>query len=123
MKDIIRQTINDINGAFSRNEGEAFLDFCTDDVSWTIPGEATLVGKPAILKFLSTHKCPDPPVIGECQILVDGNSAACYGEMTMGTEGRYSFCDIYGFAGDKVANLTSFVISIPAEAKTESINA
>lgn len=121
MADLIRQTINEINGAFSRNEGEAFLDFCTEHISWTIPGETTLVGKPAILEFLRNHKCPDPPVVGECRILVDGNMAACYGEMTMGKEDHYSFCDIYGFTGDKVANLTSFVVKIPAEPATDPV--
>ncbi|MEW6360749.1 MAG: nuclear transport factor 2 family protein [Acidobacteriota bacterium] len=114
MSEVIRHIIRETNDAFSRNEGESFLDFCSDDMSWKIAGGTTLNGKEEIRTFLNENKCPGPPIVQNCSIIVEGTSAACHGDMTMdtgdGKDKKYSFCDVYEFTGDKISKLTSYVV-------------
>jgi uncharacterized protein len=56
-----------------------------------------------------------PPRLTVRQTIAEGDSVVARGDMTMqerknGPSIPYSFCDIYRFAGDKVAELTAFMI-------------
>ena len=58
---------------------------------------------------------PQPPQFTIHQTIVEGDSVVTRGDMLMqdtsnGPSIPYTFCDIYRFAGDKVAELTAFVI-------------
>lgn len=111
----IREIIDEINAAFARNEGETMLNHCLDEIEWTMVGESTHSGHKAIREELSAHKTCSPPVIENCKTIVDGNIAACFGDMTItdsdGAIAKFSFCDVYEFAGEKIAKLTSYVVN------------
>jgi uncharacterized protein len=58
---------------------------------------------------------PQPPIFTIQQTIAEGDSIVTRGDMVMqdkknGLSIPYTFCDIYRFAGEKVAELTAFVI-------------
>ena len=68
----------------------------------------------------------EPPKFTVDKMIADGDSVACYGEMTMTAPpehaGTYSFCDIYTFAGGKVKELRAFVMKQKSEdEKSDSV--
>jgi uncharacterized protein len=118
-----KEIIEKVNAAFEENKPEVFLDFCTDDIKWEMAGDDVRTGKDSIREFMaSMGDDMQPPKINVTAIIAEGDSAACYGDMTMnekGTENSYSYCDIYRFSGDKIAELRSFVVKHKTEGDTE----
>lgn len=114
MSDKYRQIIEDVNAAFMRGDNEGFLDLCSDDLVWMIAGESAVRGKSAIREFLAQGSNCEPPEFSAEKILVDGESGACYGEMTMkekdGPAADYHFCDVYTFKHGKVSELRTYIV-------------
>jgi len=109
-KDIVQR----INEAFAENNLEKVLSFCTDDLTWTMVGDTQVKGKDAIRKWMASMN-PQPPQLTIQQTVADGDFVIACGDMLMrqkanGPSIPYAFCDIYRFVGDKVADLTAFVI-------------
>lgn len=113
------ETVNRINDAFRRNDMDAFLEFCTENVTWTMVGEASNTGKAAIREWMSLMPGGEPPKFTVDRLISNDDTTVCYGDMTMksesGDDEHYSFCDIYTFDGDGVADLRSFVVKIKPE--------
>ena len=77
-------------------------------------GDTTVRGKDPIRKWMASMD-PQPPQFTILQTVAEGDSVVTRGDMVMhekknGPSIPYTFCDIYRFAGDKVAELTAFVI-------------
>jgi uncharacterized protein len=109
-----KETVQRINEAFAENNLERVLSFCTDDLTWTMVGDTTVKGKDAIRKWMASMD-PQPPKFSIQQTVAEGDVVVTRGDMLMaekknGPSIPYTFCDIYRFAGDKVAELTAFVI-------------
>jgi ketosteroid isomerase-like protein len=109
-KDIVQR----INEGFAENNLEKVLSFCTDDFTWTMVGDTTVRGKDPIRKWMASMD-PQPPIFTIQQTIAEGDSVVTRGDMVMqdkknGPSIPYTFCDIYRFAGDKVVELTAFVI-------------
>ena len=109
-KDVVQR----INEGFLENDLEKVLSFCTDDLTWTMVGDTTVRGKDAIRKWMASMD-PQPPQFAIQQTVAEGDFVITRGDMVMretknGPSIPYTFCDIYRFAGDKVAELTAFVI-------------
>jgi uncharacterized protein len=109
-----KETVQRINEAFAENNLEKVLSFCTDDLKWTMVGDTTVRGKDAIRKWMASMK-PQPPQLSVQQTIAEGDIVIARGDMLMqekkdGPSIPYTWCDIYRFAGDKVAELTAFVI-------------
>jgi len=71
-------------------------------------------GKDAIRKWMASMN-PQPPQFTIQQTVAEGDFVITRGDMMMqekknGPSIPYTFCDIYRFVGDKVAELTAFVI-------------
>lgn len=119
MADTNREIVEKVNAAFSENKPEVFLDFCTDNVEWTIVGDQTLNGKNGIREFMRSMGEMPPPKFTVDEIIEGENSAACYGDMTMadesGKEADYSYCDVYRFNNGKIESLRSFVVKHKVE--------
>ena len=115
MSEANKQIVEKINAAFMRGDTEGFLAECSDNLVWTMVGEKRTEGKTAIREWMSQmgEGC-EPPVFGVDQMIADGDTVACYGDMTMkgegGKEEEYSYCDVYQFAGGKVTELRSFIV-------------
>ncbi len=120
--------VSKVNEAFINGNFEGFLDFCADDVQWTIVGDRTVDGKEAIRQWMNSMAAehPEPPKFTVTEpVIGEGDFVVARGDMTMkdkdGKEGQYSYCDIYRFTGDKIAELNSFVVkTVP---RSEAIGA
>jgi len=107
-KDIIAK----VNAAFARNDVETVLSFCRDDFGWTMVGSETVKGKPAIREWMAKAP-PEPPKFSVDTVIADGDFVSCIGDMTMNENGvavPYSYCDVWRFEGDKLAELRAYVI-------------
>ena len=109
-----KEIVQQINDAFRANDLENVLSFCTEGFIWTMVGDTTVRGKDAIRTWMASMN-PEPPQFTIQQTVADGDFVITRGDMTMrqtknGPSIPYTFCDIYRFEGDKVAELTAFVI-------------
>jgi ketosteroid isomerase-like protein len=109
-----KEIVQRINEAFAENDFDKVLSFCADDITWTMVGDTTVRGKDAIRKWMASMD-PQPPQLRIQQTIAEGDSVVSRGDMTMqerkdGPSIPYTFCDIYRFAGDKVVELTAFMI-------------
>jgi ketosteroid isomerase-like protein len=109
-KDIVQR----INEGFAENNLEKVLSFCTDDITWTMVGDTTVRGKEPIRQWMASMD-PQPPQLRIQQTIAEADTVVARGDMMMqerkdGPSIPYTFCDIYRFAGDKVVELTAFVI-------------
>jgi ketosteroid isomerase-like protein len=82
-------------------------------------GDQTFSGVPAIREFMAPMQGSAPPKFTVEKIVAEGDSAICYGKMSMeGAEeyaGKYSYCDAYTFADGKVTELRSFIVKHKTE--------
>jgi len=124
MSEKYTEIVEKVNDAFANNNPEAFLNFCAEDVQWTIVGDQPVNGKNGIREFMKKMEGMEPPAFTVEKIVSDEDSAVAYGGMTMkdekGEEGAYEYCDVYRFRGDKIAELRSFVVKVKEEAKEAS---
>ena len=104
--------VEKINAACANGDTEAFLSFLTDDATWEMVGDKSLVGKEAIRQFMLPMGA-DIPKFTVANIIAEGDFAMGHGNMQMkGEDGithPYAYCDIYHFNNDKVSKITTFV--------------
>ena len=109
-----KKIVKGVNEAFSKNSIEGFLEYCTDNVEWTIHGDRTVKGKSAIRKWMSEMEGMDPPTFSVEEMVAEGDTVVCRGDMKMkdkdGKLGDYAYCDIYHFSTDKIDELNSYVV-------------
>jgi ketosteroid isomerase-like protein len=119
MSETNREIVEKVNTAFSENKPEVFLNYCDENVEWTMVGDRTATGKPAIREFMSSMEGMAPPKFTVDEIIEGGNSIACYGDMTMadenGKDTAYSYCDVYRFHDGKIKALRSYCIKHKTE--------
>lgn len=120
-----KEIVEQVNAAFLKGNFEGFLDFCADDVEWTILGDRTVNGKETIRQWMAEMAAenPEPPKFTVADpIIAEGDFVAARGNMTMkdkeGKTGHYSYCDIYRFRDGKIVELSSFVVKTEAKGKT-----
>lgn len=117
-----KEIVEKANAGFEKNNPEIFLGFCSDDVKWTMAGDSPKEGKAAIREWIKAMEGMGPPKLNTTAIITEGDTAVCYGDMTMQEKGKetlYSFCDIYRFSGDKIIELRSFAVKEKAEGETQ----
>ena len=117
-----KEIIEKVNAAFEANQPEVFLDYCSENIKWEMAGDDVRTGKDSIREFMASMGDMEPPKINVTAIISEGDSAACYGDMTMiekGAENSYSYCDVYRFSGEKISELRSFVVKHKSEGDSE----
>lgn len=123
MSDRNKSVVKEVNDAFAANQIEGFLRNCDENVVWRMLGEKTTTGKENIREWMAQMKGMEPPKFTVDEMLADGDSVICRGEMSMkdqsGTEGRYAYCDSYRFANGKITNLDSYVVKLKNEPEAE----
>ena len=101
------------NTAISEGNNEVLLSFCTNDTEWTFVGEQTLKGKEAVRQYMTTAYV-EPPKFTVNNLIAEGDFVIALGEITLkDVEGNYihhSYCDVWRFRGDKIAELRAYVI-------------
>jgi ketosteroid isomerase-like protein len=119
--------VKEINDAFTQNNVEGFLAHCTEDLKWNMAGDGEHTGKSSIREWMKQMEGHEPPKFTVDGIFGDEGHVACHGQMTMknqeGKEGKYSYCDVYTFKGDKVTELRSFVVEHKPQDKNATANA
>ncbi|MGH9899162.1 MAG: nuclear transport factor 2 family protein [Pyrinomonadaceae bacterium] len=112
-----KETVGKVNDAFQTGNFEGFLDFCADDVEWTIVGDRTVKSKEEIRQWMQSmaKENPEPPKFTVVNpVIAEADFVVARGDMTMkdkdDKEGQYSYCDVYRFRGGKIAELSSFVV-------------
>jgi uncharacterized protein len=123
MSDIYKEIIRKHNASIEANNLDEFLSFFTDDVQWTKVGDKSAKGKEALRKLIiGLGDAPPPSIITFDAMIAEGDSVAAYGslkiEIQTGVVITQDFCDIYRFRGDKIVELTAFIIT--PEAKSEA---
>lgn len=118
-----KDTVRKVNETFLNGNFEGFLDYCTDDVQWTIVGDASNKGKEKIRQWMRSMPDSEPPKFDVIDpVIAEGDFVVARGNMTMkdkdGKPGQYSYCDIYRFSDDKIAELNSFVVKTEAKGKS-----
>lgn len=117
-----KEIVEKVNATFAEGGVEGFLSFCADDVAWTMVGNKTVKGKPAIREWMASMNMEEPPKFTVYKIIAEGDFATAYGDMTMkDKDGKwvpYAYCDIYRFRDGKIAELNSFVIKTEGKAET-----
>jgi ketosteroid isomerase-like protein len=118
-----KDIVDKVNASFAEGGIEGFLSFCADDVTWTIVGTKTVIGKDAIREWMTTWDTEHPKFTID-NVIAEGDFVIAHGEMTLkgkdGKEVPHSYCDIYRFRGGKITELDSFVIKTEAKAESAS---
>ena len=120
-----KEIVGKVSAAFLEGNFEGFLDFCADDVEWTIVGDRSVTGKEAIRQWMKSMAAehPEPPTFTVVDpVIAEGDFVVAHGRMTMkdkdGNLGQYSYCDIYRFRNGKIVELRSFVVKTEAKYET-----
>ena len=115
--------VKEVNDAFANNRVEDFLKHCSEDVVWRMVGEKTTNGIDEIREWMAQMEGAEPPKFTVDEIVAEGDSVICRGDMTMkdqtGIEGKYAYCDSYRFKGGKIAQLDSYVIKLKEESEDQ----
>jgi len=101
------------NAAIAGGDHEGFLVHCTEDTVWTFVGDRTLEGKDAVRQWMDETYI-EPPKFRVVHLITEGDFVAALGEITLkskdGKEATHSYCDVWRFRGDRMAELKAFVI-------------
>ncbi len=108
-KEILAQA----NAAIAQGDFEGFLQFCTDDTTWTFVGDRTLSGKEAVRAWMKAAY-HEPPSFKVHQMIAEGDHLTAIGEISLkdgsGTATRHMYCDVWRFEGGRMAELQAFVV-------------
>ena len=112
-----KQIVEAINAAFERNSIDDFLAYATPDLEWTMVGMGTWSSADTIRTEwtkMTEHQKPNFMKINTTHLIEEGDTVACEGVVhTKTKEGKdeeAAFVDVYRFEGDKVRELTSYVV-------------
>jgi ketosteroid isomerase-like protein len=113
--------VEKVNAAFAENNPEVFLENCKDNVAWNMVGDETRTGVETIRTWMKSMGDMEPPKFTVDNLIGEGDIVIANGDMTMknkeGKDESYSYCDVYKFDGDKIAELTSYVVKTDKTAK------
>ncbi len=113
-----KRIVEQANEAFVRNDVEAFLNLCTENIEWTMVGAPPVRGKSALREWMKSMD-PGTPAVTVDRVIADADFAATWGSMTMkdkdGRVAPFSYCDVYRFEGDRISALKAFVIKTGAQ--------
>jgi ketosteroid isomerase-like protein len=119
-----KEIIAKVNAAFAQGSVDGFLSFCADNVVWTMIGEKTVKGKEAIRQWMTSMDM-EPPKFTVRNVIAEGDFVAAYGDVTMkdkdGKTTPYGYCDIYHFRGDKIIEMTTFVVKTEGKYETSTV--
>jgi len=99
----------------AQGEYEEFLKFCTEDSKWTFVGDVVLHGKKALREWMATNY-KEPPKFDVKNLISDNEFVMAMGEIKIADKNGkmilYSYCDLWRFQNNKMAELKAFVIKV-----------
>jgi ketosteroid isomerase-like protein len=107
---------------FRQQDHELILQLLTDDVTWYLPGHATLEGKEAFDGEISNPSFEGNPELRIDHLVEDGEVVVAIGEgralFTGGAPFRFAYCDAFTFEGDLIRRVESYVVPLDANPLT-----
>lgn len=118
-----KETIRKANALLTEGKSDEFALLCAEDIKWTLLADTPLVlnGREALLKFMTSkeEENGDVPSFTIDKIIGENDSVVCLGQMTMkekdGAEQEYTFCDIYTFKNEEIAEFVTLMSKSQAE--------
>lgn len=111
----IKEILEKANEAISRGDFEGFLVHCTEDTVWNFVGDRTLKGKEAVRRWM-TEAYAEPPKFKVSQMIIEDQFVVARGEIMLknaaGKEASYSYCDVWRFEDDRLAELNAYVVEL-----------
>ena len=108
-----KSIVEKINDAFTKNDVEAFLANCTEDIVFEMVGHQLVRGKDNVRTFMAEMSGSSLPQFTVDRLIEEGDYVVCSGDMEMVEDGApsgYSYCDMYSFRDGKAKELRAFVI-------------
>ena len=109
-----KQQVATYMSAFSKTDKPAILSLLTDDVIWEMPGFYRHEGIEAFEKEIHPPHADGPPDINVTRLVEEGNIVVAEGTVKAKMKGGQLidavFCDVFHFRGDKINQLTSYVM-------------
>lgn len=110
-----KQILIEANDAISKSDYEGFLQYCTDDTTWTFVGDQILKGKEEVRKWMLVEYA-EPPIFDIKTLIAEDEYVTALGQITLikgnAVSVQYSYCDVWRFRHGKMAELTAFVVPI-----------
>jgi uncharacterized protein len=101
---------------FRRQDHEMILALLTEDVTWYLPGHATLEGKAAFDGEISNPSFEGQPTLRIEHLIEDGDLVAAVGEgqalFAGGDTFRFAYCDTFTFEGDLIRRVESYIVPL-----------
>ena len=117
MIEINKATLEKANAAITKGNHEEFLQYLTDDTHWTFVGDRILEGKEAVRQYIAKAYI-EPPIFDVKNLIAENDFVTAVGNIRLknqnGKTTGYSYCDVWRFREGKMAELTAFVVEIPA---------
>jgi len=111
-----KETLKKANAAISQGDNEGFLSFCADDLAWTMVGDTTLNGKPAVREWMATAY-KEPPRFAVTDLIAENDFVTALGDISLENEDgkaeHYAYCDVWRFRDGKMVELRAFVVRKP----------
>jgi len=109
-----KELVKQANAAFAEGKPENFLALCAEDMKWSMVGHKQTNSKAEAAEWMKEMEGCEPPQFTVNTLISEGDIAVCTGDMTMkgedGSPVEYGFCDVYTFDGDRIADLTSYIV-------------
>lgn len=109
-----KAVLQQANAAISSGDHEGFLAFCAEDITWTTVGEDSIHGKQAVRAWMDKTYV-EPPRFSVDTLIAEGDFVTALGDILVDAGGhavRHLYCDVWRFAGGKMAELKAFVVKV-----------
>ncbi len=105
---------------FRRSDHRQVLGCLSDDVVWDLQGHARLVGKEAFDGEIENEAFKGSPTLEVDRLIEEEGTVVAIGAGASmhrsGTVHRFTFCDVFTFAGDVISRVESYVVPLPQTA-------
>jgi ketosteroid isomerase-like protein len=101
---------------FRRQDHAMILDCLTEDVTWYLPGHATLEGKAAFDGEIANPSFEGKPTLRIDRLVDGGDTVVAIGEgearFSGGEPFRFAYCDAFVFDGELIRRVESYVVPL-----------
>jgi uncharacterized protein len=101
---------------FRRGDHAMVLDCLTEDVTWYLPGYTTLHGKVAFDGEIENPSFIGRPTLVVTKLVEEAGTVVAVGTgdatRAGGAPFRFTFCDVFEFAGDRIDRVESYVVPL-----------
>jgi len=105
------------NAQIVQGNNEGFLDWCTDDIVWTMVGDRSIRGKDALREWMAAEYA-EPPAFDVSELIAEGEHLVAVGTITLKDKGgkatTYAYSDVWRLRDGRLAELKAYVVEVDA---------